>query len=124
MSSAFTKYSLVTPNLPEATCLIELRFESPLASGVNREGSSPPSPVFDLAPRRFIAMARVSWASCEIEPYDIAPVEKRLTMLAIDSTSSTEIGVRVVVSNSKRPRKVMRAALWSSTAFVYRLKTS
>ena len=56
-------------------------------------------------------MARVSWASCEIEPYDIAPVEKRLTMLEIDSTSSTEIGVRAAVSNSKSPRKVIKAAL-------------
>jgi hypothetical protein len=31
-------------------------------SGVKRLGSSPPSPVLDLPPMRFIAMASVSWA--------------------------------------------------------------
>lgn len=41
---------------------------SPLGRGTNREGSSPPSPVLLLPPRRFIAIARVSWASAEIEP--------------------------------------------------------
>ena len=30
--------------------------------------SSPPSPVFDLPPSRFIAMASVSCASAEIDP--------------------------------------------------------
>src|ERR671924_1968720 len=55
-SSALTRYSLVTPNRPDATCLIALRRESPLTSGVYRVGSSPPSPVFDLAPIRFMAM--------------------------------------------------------------------
>ncbi len=78
MSSALTRYSLVTPKRPLATCLIDDRLESPSAIGRKRSGSSPPSPVLDLAPSRFIAIARVSWASCEIEPYDIAPVEKRL----------------------------------------------
>ncbi len=32
------------------------------------DGSSPPSPVLDLPPSRFMAMASVSWASAEIEP--------------------------------------------------------
>src|SRR6185436_20972833 len=76
-SLALTRYSLVTPNRPDATCLIALRRESPFASGTYRAGSSPPSPVFDLAPIRFMAMARVSCASWLIDPYDIAPVEKR-----------------------------------------------
>src|SRR3954471_13377056 len=75
MSSALVRYSDVTPNRPDATCLIALRRRSPLASGVNRIGSSPPSPVLDLPPSRFIAIARVSCASAEMEPYDIAPVE-------------------------------------------------
>jgi hypothetical protein len=30
--------------------------------------SSPPSPVFDFPPRRFMAIARDEWASIEIEP--------------------------------------------------------
>ena len=68
MSSAFTKYSLVTPNRPDATCLIALRLESPFESGMKRSGSSPPSPVLLLAPMRFIAMAKVSCASWLIEP--------------------------------------------------------
>src|SRR3954468_16390874 len=76
-SSALTRYSLVTPKRPEATCLIALRRESPVGSATYRAGSSPPSPVFDLPPMRFIAMASVSCASWLIDPYDIAPVEKR-----------------------------------------------
>jgi hypothetical protein len=36
--------------------------------GVKRSGSSPPSPVLDRPPSRFIAMARVSCASAEIDP--------------------------------------------------------
>src|ERR1700724_2951338 len=84
-SSAFTRYSLVTPNRPLATCLTADLRRSPFASSRNRAGSSPPSPVFDLPPSRFIAMARVSCASAEIEPYDIAPVENRLTMDATHS---------------------------------------
>src|SRR3954469_4641795 len=74
-SSALVRYSDVTPNRPEATCLMAERRRSPLASATKRSGSSPPSPVFDLPPIRFMAMARVSCASAEIEPYDIAPVE-------------------------------------------------
>src|SRR3984885_14824433 len=79
-SSAFTRYSDVTPKRPDATCLIALRRESPLASGTKRTASSPPSPVFERAPRRFVAMARFSCASAEIDPYDMAPVEKRVTI--------------------------------------------
>src|ERR1039458_445593 len=54
MSSALTRYSEVTPNRPEATCLMALRRRSPLASAVKRSASSPPSPVLDLPPSRFM----------------------------------------------------------------------
>src|SRR5262249_24196581 len=91
-SSALTRYSLVTPNRPEATCLTAERRRSPLRSGPNRCGSSPPSPVLDRPPGRFIAMASFSCASAEIEPYDIAPVANRRTISATGSTSS--IGIR------------------------------
>src|SRR6266581_5131052 len=67
-SVALTRYSLVTPKRPDATCLTALRRQSPLASRRYRAGSSPPSPVLDLPPIRFIAIARVSWASWLIEP--------------------------------------------------------
>src|SRR3954464_4633565 len=74
-SSALTRYSLVTPKRPDATRLIALRRESPFASGPERAGASPPSPVFDFAPIRFMGIANVSCASELIDPYDIAPVE-------------------------------------------------
>src|SRR5580698_7286110 len=51
-SSALTRYSLVTPNRPDATCLTAERRRSPLGSGLNRSGSSPPSPVLDRPPSR------------------------------------------------------------------------
>src|SRR6202020_651345 len=90
-SSALTRYSLVTPNRPLATCLTADRRRSPLASGWYRSGSSPPSPVLDRPPSRFMAMARVWCASAEMEPYDMAPVENRRTML--DTGSAWSIGV-------------------------------
>src|ERR1022692_3591845 len=61
-----------------------LRRQSPLGSRWKRASSSPPSPVLDLPPMRFMAMARVSWASLEIEPKDMAPVAKRLTQEAME----------------------------------------
>ena len=64
MSSALVRYRLVTPKRPDATCLIALR----RSGSRSRSTSSPPSPVFDLPPMRFIAIASVSCASCEIEP--------------------------------------------------------
>src|SRR6266853_1836579 len=70
-SSALTRYSLVTPKRPLATCLTEDRRRSPFSPGTSRRASSPPSPVLDRPPIRFIAMAMVSCASAEIDPYDI-----------------------------------------------------
>ena len=68
-----TRYSAVTPKRPDATCLMAERMESPLGSGLKRSASSPPSPVFDLPPMRFMAMASVVCASRLIEPKLIAP---------------------------------------------------
>src|ERR1700721_1278935 len=78
--SELTRYSAVTPKRPEATCLMALRIESPLAIRLYRSDSSPPSPVLDLPPIRFIAIASVVCASREVEPNDIAAVAKRLTI--------------------------------------------
>ena len=72
----------MTPKRPEATCLIAERIESPLGNGLKRCASSPPSPVLDLPPMRFIAMASVVCASRLIEPKLIAPVANRLTICA------------------------------------------
>ena len=82
---------MVTPKRPDATCLIAERsgFMLPSSSGLNREDSSPPSPVLDFAPIAFMATASVECASYEILPNDIAPVAKRFTISLADSTSST-----------------------------------
>src|SRR5947207_369977 len=61
--SELTRYSVVTPKRPEATCLIAERMESPFAIGLKRSASSPPSPVLDFPPIRFIAIASVVCAS-------------------------------------------------------------
>ena len=52
-----------------------------------------PRPVLLLPPMRFMATASVAWASVEIEPSDIAPVAKRLTISAAGSTSSSGMGL-------------------------------
>ena len=41
---------------------------------------------------RFMAIARVVWASQEMEPNDMAPVAKRLTISDAGSTSSSGTG--------------------------------
>jgi hypothetical protein len=58
-------------------------------------GSSPPSPVLLLPPMRFMATASVAWASVEMEPSDMAPVAKRLTISLAGSTSSREWPCRI-----------------------------
>ena len=68
-SSAFTRYSLVTPKRPRRHLLHRAAAQVAVRRpGVNRSASSPPSPVFDFPPMRFIAIASVSCASFEIEP--------------------------------------------------------
>ncbi len=79
---------------PDATCLTALRRQSPLGSRSKRASSSPPSPVFERPPIRFIAIASVSCASLLIDPNDIAPVAKRLTISLAGSTSSIGSGLR------------------------------
>ena len=54
-------------------------------------------------------MASVSWASVEIDPSDIAPVAKRLTISWAGSTSSSGTGSRSLRKVS-RPRSVARRA--------------
>jgi hypothetical protein len=68
---------------------------------------------------RFIAIARFSCASFEIEPYDIAPVANRFTISEIGSTSSIGTGGRTPSLNANRPRNVASLRDWSSTSLVY-----
>ena len=70
---------------------------------------------------RFIATASVVCASVEIEPSDIAPVEKRLTISAAGSTSSIGTGLTLSRRNSNRPRKVMWRVDWSLMICAYSL---
>ena len=102
----------VTPNRPDATCLILLLAVSPLRSLRRwgnawdwpaaftsfrcryRCGSSPPSPLLLLPPSRFMAMAIASWVSRLMAPRDMPPVQKRCTMEATDSTWSMGIALR------------------------------
>src|SRR5437016_2988078 len=69
----------------------------------------------------FMAMARVVCASVEIEPSDIAPVEKRLTMAAAGSTSSSGTGLQRSKRKSNRPRKVICRCDWSLMIAAYSL---
>ena len=70
---------------------------------------------------RFIATARVAWASVEIEPSDIAPVAKRLTISLAGSTSSTGMALLGSTLNSNRPRSVRWRLLWSLMIWAYSL---
>ena len=71
-----------------------------------------------------MAMARFSCASFEIDPYDIAPVEKRLTIASTGSTSSIGIGGRTPSLNVNKPRSVASWFACTSTIAVYCLKIS
>ena len=102
--------------LAPITSAIELA----LATGMKRLGSSPPSPVLDLPPMRFIAIANVACASVEIEPKDIAPVAKRLTISFAGSTSSKGTGAPPDLISNKL-RKVIWRRLWSLMSFAYSL---
>ena len=70
---------------------------------------------------RFIATASVVCASVQIEPSDMAPVAKRLTISLAGSTSSTGIALAGSTLNSNRPRSVMWRWLWSLMIWAYSL---
>ena len=76
--------------------------------------SSPPSPLFDMPPIRFIAIASVSWASGESAPRLIAPVEKRLTISArrLDLLDRERVAASSKLSS---PRSSARAPFSSLT---------
>ena len=111
ISSAFTRYSAVTPKRPEATCLMALRMEVPSGSGWKREASSPPSPVLLRPWMVFMAIAIASWASLLIDPKDMAPVTKRRRIFSTGSTCSMDIGLR---RNPKKSRRKIGFSLLST----------
>ena len=110
ISLAFTKYSVVTPNRPDATCFVAL-----IVIVLNLLESSPPSPVFERPPNVFIAVASVSWASLLSEPKLIAPLTNRLTISDTGSTSSKEMLSESL--NLSNPRIVHNSSAWLSIAF-------
>ena len=118
ISSAFTKYSAVTPKRPEATCLMAERRERPSSRGVKRAESSPPSPVLLRPCILFIAIAIVSCASLLIEPKLMAPVTKRFMISLTGSTSS--IGMDFPVRKVRKSRRKIGVS-FSSTRCVYSL---
>ena len=93
ISSAFTRYSVVTPKRPDATCFVLLDSEMPSTSAWNRSESSPPSPVLLLAPSLFIARQIASCASLLNAPNDMAPATKCFTISETGSTSSMLMGL-------------------------------
>ena len=100
-SSQAFRYSAVTPNRPDATCLILADGLSPFGSGWKCAGSSPPSPLSDFAPMRFIATFRVLCASGPKAPNDMPGVTKRLRIEVMDSTSSIGTGLPSTLISSK-----------------------
>ena len=109
---------MVTPKRPEATCLIAERigFIEPSGSGLYRSGSSPPSPVFDLPPSWFIAIASVECASIEIEPKLIAPVANHFTISFAGSTSLSGMLLPFLKRMSPRSVHRSRALLFAASA--------
>ena len=65
-----------------------------------------------------MATASVSWASFEIDPYDIAPVANRFTISLAGSTSSSGIDCSAHLKSS-RPRNVRSLVCCSSINFWY-----
>ena len=100
MSSAWVRYRLVTPNRPEATCLIALR----------RRGSS--EPVGVLAALAGVRLARRSsssrWRASRAPPARSSrttsrPVENRFTIDSTGSTSSIGTGGRAPSLKPEQP---------------------
>ena len=101
ISSQLLRYSVVTPNLAEATCLTLEFALSPFSSGYDRSIDSPPSPEQDAPPILFIAIASVSWASFDKAPWDMLPVPNLFLIDVIDSTSERSKSVSASL-NSRR----------------------
>ncbi len=96
---------MVTPNLPEAICFVaDLADISPSAV-VYLLSSSPPSPLLDFPPTKFMAIAKVVCASYDIDPKDIAPVTNLFKIFSTGSTSS--IGIDTLCLNSSKLRRVI-----------------
>ncbi len=101
----------MTPNRPDAICLIAEDALSPFDRGLARAGSSPPSPESLRAPMRFIAIDSVSCASGDSAPSEIPGVTSRLRISVMLSTSSIGIGLRPSARKSSRSRSAIGGSL-------------
>ncbi len=106
-SSALTRYSAVTPNLAEETCLTADLVFLPSGPILNLDGSSPPSPVLLRDPMEFMASARVSWASRPMAPNEMAATSNLFIMDSAGSTSSSGTGVPAFVSSRSRRKNLL-----------------
>ena len=104
ISRQLFRYSAVTPKRPEAICLMALLALSPFGRGLARAGSSPPSPLSERAPMRFMAMESVSCASGESAPSEMPGARRRFRISVMLSTSSIGTGVRPSERKSSRSR--------------------
>ena len=95
------RYSVVTPNLAEATCLTLELAVSPFSFVSDLLIDSPPSPEQEAPPILFIAIASVSCASFERAPWDILPVPNLFLIDVIDSTSEISIGFSLSLNSNK-----------------------
>ena len=98
------RYSAVTPKRPDAICLMADEALSPFSRGLDRSGSSPPSPESDRAPILFIAIDNVSCASGLSAPREIPGASRRFLISVMLSTSSTDTGTRRSRLKSSRSR--------------------
>ena len=124
-SSALTRYSQVTPNRPEATCLMALRRRSPF--GVGRvavgvlaalAGVRPPAEAVHGDGQRLVRLGRdraVGHRAGREPGHDRGD---RLDLVDRDRRQHPGACSRI------RPRRVASGAAWSSTAAVYSLKIS
>ena len=92
---------------------------SPLGIGSKCAGSSPPSPLSDFAPIRFIAMLRVLCASGDRAPSDMPGVTKRLRIEVIDSTSSMSMGAPLGLKSRRSRRCTGGCAAWPAENFFH-----
>ena len=111
----------MTPKRPEAICLIFADGLSPFGSGWKWAGSSPPSPVSDLAPIRFIATLSALCASGPSAPSDMPGVTKRLRIEVMDSTSSSGTEGPTGLKSSRSRRWIGGCARMPSLYFFHRL---
>ena len=110
--SARARYSAVTPNRAEATCLIFESVARPSSPGAYQAGSSPPSPVFAAPPSAWIPIVSTRWASGDSAPTLIADTTNRRAIERASSTSSSGTAVAVRGRRTRKPSRTSAPSRW------------